>query len=122
MLISEIKDYSDLKELTIAQNDSGGYDPGGYIVVTDGITAAIARFGHCSCFGTYTALKGKDSKLHFDWTGSVAELVKMARYKLDPHYSLGSRKANPEDYDYGYLMACYQDVLKWNKERRKKSK
>ncbi len=119
MLISEINSREDLQNLTISRNATDDYDCSGYIVVTDGINAAITRFGHCSCYGTYTAIQGRDNSITFDWTGSVDELVKMARYKLDPHYSLGRRKAKQDDYDYGYLIACYQDVLKWNKNNRK---
>lgn len=121
MLISEIKSREDLQKLTIAQDDDNDYDESGYVVVTDGKSAAIARYGHCSCYGTWTDLSGKDGAIHFDWTGSLRQLKKMAVEKLDPHNSLpGKRKADPSDMDYDHLMNVYQQVIEWFEDRKKK--
>jgi hypothetical protein len=114
-----IRTNDEFRNAIIAQDDSGGYDPGGYVVVSDGKRYAIARFGHCSCYGTWTALSDKSGVI-WDWEGSLRELLKLARNKMDPHCSIGSRKANEEDYDYCYLMSCYTQVLAWNENRRKK--
>lgn len=107
----------EFREIIIAQNDSGGYDPNGYVVGFNGKQAAIARFGHCSCYGTYTSLGGDRGTINWEWIGSLKELLKLARYKLDPHYTLGSRKADPKDSDYCHLLACYKQVLEWNRKR-----
>jgi hypothetical protein len=111
--------YEEFLEIIIAQDDDNDYDESGYVVVYNGEVAAIARYGHCSCYGTHEALQGRNGKITWDWTGSIEELLKMARYKLDPHYSLGTRKAKPDDYDYDHLMACYKQTLEWNKKRQK---
>ena len=130
LTVRNIQNREDFQSLIIAQgdrydDDTACYDNGGYVVVFDGKEAAIARFGHCSCYGTFTAVAGGDYgssgsvPLIFDWYGTLDELLKMARYKLDPHFTLGSRKADPADYDHCYLMFAYGKVLEWNRNRKK---
>lgn len=101
----------------IARQDSGGYDPSGYIAVVNGDEAAIAHFSHCSCYGTATALCGDGQELGFNWSGTVAELVDMARRKADP--DMPSRAADETDYDYHDLMTVYEQVLDWAKREGK---
>jgi hypothetical protein len=120
LTVRTMRTYEDLERLTIAQDDDCDYDESGYVVVYDGKEAAIGRYGHCSCFGTASALRCKTTGiLIYDWYGTVEELLKMARYKLDPHYTLGSRKADKNDCDYDHLIKCYAQVLKWNRNRNK---
>jgi hypothetical protein len=115
--------YSEFSDSLIARNASDvDYESWGYVVAYNGEQAGIARFSHCSCYGTYESLLGrkKAAGICWDWVGSLEELLKMARYKLDPHWTLGkSRKADPADSDYCYLMACYKEILKWNKTNQK---
>lgn len=131
LTIRNIKSREDLNSLIIAQGDmfdtgDACYDNGGYVVVYDGKEAAMTRFGHCSCNGTFTAIKDSGSSesvpLTFEWYGSLKELLKMARYKLDPHCVFGSRKAKADDYDYRYLIVAYGKVLEWNRNKKKKKK
>jgi hypothetical protein len=111
----------EFQKAIISKNDTNDYDCSGYIIAQHGEQFAIARFGHCSCYGTYTSLTDhkRNNGVNWDWIGTRQELLKMARYKLDPHFSLGSRKAQPNDYDYCYLIACYKDILAWNKKQQK---
>lgn len=122
MLISEIKSRDDLQKLTIAQDDDCDYSESGYVVVTDGKSAGIAHYSHCSCFGTWTSLTERDGAIHWVWQGSLRTLKKLAVQELDPHNSIGSRKADPKDYDYDHLMNVYQQVRKWFEDRKRKKK
>jgi hypothetical protein len=118
MRISEIKTREDLFSLAIAQDDDCDYEESGYIVVADDKKAAIAQYSHCSCYGTWTAMT-KDSKIIWEWIGPIKDLIQMAKKKIDPH-SPWERIASQQDSDYDHLMNCYDQVLKWNKDRRKK--
>lgn len=125
-----IRTRDEFRNAIIAQDDDNDYEESGYVVLNVGKEYAIARYGHCSCYGTWTSILGgsyNDSGVQvtekgiiWDWTGSLRQLLKLARNKLDPHCSIGSRKADEKDYDYDHLMACYTQILEWNEKRRKK--
>lgn len=128
MLIEEIKSRDDLQNLTIAQDDDNDYQESGYIAVYDGKRCALARYSHCSCYGTWTALGGGDyskpgnGSITWDWFGTKRQLLKMAREKLDPHAPFGTRKAEEKDYDYDHLMNVYQQILEWHEKTKGKKK
>jgi hypothetical protein len=127
MLIEEIKDRNDLQNITIAQDDDNDYEESGYIAVYDGKRCALARYSHCSCYGTWTALNGGDysktgNGITWDWFGSKRQLLKMAREKLDPHAPFGTRKADEKDYDYDHLMNVYQQILEWHEKTKRGKK
>lgn len=127
MLIEEIKSRDDLQNITIAQDDDNDYEESGYIAVYDGNRCAIARYGHCSCYGTWTSLYNSNSSrpngIIWDWIGTKRQILKMAMNKLDPHDPFGTRKADEKDCDFDHLMNVYQQILKWheNSKRKKKS-
>ena len=128
MLIEEIKSRDDLQNLTIAQDDDNDYQESGYIAVYDGKRCALARYSHCSCFGTWTALGGGDysnpgnGAITWDWLGTKRQLLKLAREKLDPHAPFGTRKADEKDYDYDHLMNVYQQILEWHEKTKRGKK
>ncbi len=127
MLIDEIKSREDLEKITIAQDDDNDYEESGYIAVYDGKRCAIARYGHCSCYGTFTALSNQDRSksgngIIWDWIGTKRQLLNMAWKKLDPHSPFGNRKADEKDNDYDHLMNVYQQILEWNKKIKKVKK
>lgn len=100
----------------IAQDDDNDYQESGYVVVRIGDWCAIARYSHCSCYGTWAAITGgcisdSEGPNHpaWDWQGTYAELLDMAKRKADP--SLPEREASPEDYDYDHLCAVYSQIL-----------
>lgn len=107
----------------IAQHDDEDYDESGYVAFVVGKTAYIARYSHCSCFGTWTALDRSDHSIRgggnliYEWSGTVIQLISMARKKMDP--ALTGRVASPEDNDYDHLMAVYEQVIEWDKRGRR---
>lgn len=119
-----IETYEKFKSCIIAQGDSNdSYENSGFVAVVDGKFAALSKFGHCSCYGTWTSvcgggISGGGGAPQWDWTGTVAQLVKLAKRKADP--ALPAREANPADYDYGYLMATYAQILEWDAKRKSK--
>lgn len=123
MLIEEIKSREDLQKLTIAQDDDNDYAESGYIAIYDGRKFAIARYSHCSCFETWTSLNGNvGNGITWDWIGTKRQVLKMARDKLDPHSTLGSRKADEKDCDYDHLMNVYQQIIEWHEKTKGKKK
>lgn len=105
----------------IAQADSGGYDPMGWLAVVLGNDAALASFSHCSCYGTWESLCGGGVSDYFeqgdpswDWEGTIGELVDMARRRADP--AMPDRTIDERDYDGGYLDQVYTEVLAWANE------
>lgn len=109
-----IYDEDDFRKHTIAQADSGGYDPSGYVAVVKDNWAAIASFGHCSCYGTWTALTGGgintpgNSQPNWSWIGTPAELLSLAVNNED--YGMKGRSVQTEDYLYGYLSGLYGQI------------
>lgn len=120
-----IETYDKFKACIIAQGDSNEqYENSGYVAVVDGKFAALTRFGHCSCYGTWTSVCGGGitsggsdlGSPEWDWTGTVAQLVKLAKRNADPAFP--AREANPKDYDYAYLVETYRQILEWDAKRK----
>lgn len=101
---------------TIATDDDNDYEESGYVaLVVDGV-AYLARYGHCSCYGTYEALSISGNILDFNWAGTPTELVRMAKKMADP--DMPDRKADPADYDYDHLTETYRQIIEWDKNGR----
>ena len=106
----------------IAQDDDNDYDESGWIALVDGDEAYLASYSHCSCFGTWTALRGEsydyDNALDrnglpanwYVWTGTRKELIELAKRKADP--AVPDREAQVGDCDYDHLMKVYEMILK----------
>ncbi len=107
----------------IAQDDDNDYSESGYVAtIIDGV-AHLARYGHCSCFGTFEDVCGggisdyyEQGEASFVWSGTPDELVAMARGGMDP--DMPSRKANAEDYDHDHLEAVYRKIIAWDDRGR----
>jgi hypothetical protein len=115
-----ITDREKFQACIIAQDDDNDYDESGYVAVVDGDFAAISRYGHCSCYGTWTAICGggvcsDGGTPNWDWTGTVLELIDMAERCADP--ALPARTADPKDYDYDHLVNVYTQIKEWVKKR-----
>lgn len=104
----------------IAQDDDDDYSESGYVVIRiSNDLCFLSSYGHCSCYGTATSLRGgdygdckSDEFMVFQWRGTWAELVDMAKRTADP--ALPDRTADPEDYDYDHLVSVYSQILKQN--------
>lgn len=109
----QFKDSEEFRNSIIAQDDDCDYSESGWVAVVKGKVAGLAKYSHCSCFGTWTAMTtiGKGN-IVWDWIGSVKNLIKMARVNGDPH--IIGRTANSEDYDYDHLQEVYKRVLEWS--------
>lgn len=99
----------------IAQDDDNDYQESGWVAcILDG-RAYLARYSHCSCFGTESALAGGgvsdmgEAMLTMDWEGTPAELLAMARRKADPN--MPDRTSVDADYDHDHLMKVYEQVI-----------
>lgn len=122
----DIKTRRQFQAAIIAQDDDNDYSESGYVAVVVGDQAALASYGHCSCYGTWDSLCGggvgdyfdEDSvqSPRWDWEGSVDELVRMAARRADPR--LPQRDANPEDYNYDHLVKVYDEVIAWDRKRQ----
>jgi hypothetical protein len=112
------KEQKDLFEKSIiAQDDDNDYSESGWVAVVVDNWAAISRYSHCSCFGTWDDLTDEcSSNPRWDWQGTVEQLVKMAQNCADP--AMPKREANKEDYDYDHLSEVYRQVLEWDKKRK----
>jgi len=108
--------FSKAGYLVIAQDDDEGDKESGFIVVRqpDG-QYAIGRYGHCSCYGTWTSLCGggiaypAEHAPIFDWVGTLDELRDLARRNADP--SMPEREMDKGDCDYNHLQAVYRQIL-----------
>jgi len=117
------KGHVDLfRESVIAQDDDCDYSESGWVAVVVGDWAALTKYGHCSCYDTWAAITGggiSDSEgpnePHWDWQGSVSDLIKMAKYKVDP--AMPGRNASEDDYDYDHLMKVYEQILEWSRKQ-----
>lgn len=102
------------KKSIIAQDDDGDYSESGYVAVVFRNKAHLGKYSHCSCFDTVEALCDELTGIFcFLWSGSVAELVKMAKNRLDP--AMPKRVSDENDCDYDHLMAVYAGILQWKK-------
>lgn len=100
----------------IAQDDDNDYQESGWICFECQGVYYLARYSHCSCYGTWTDLvgggindDGKYGEVRSDWSGSLTDLLNMAENQYDPHFP--GRIIDPEDYDYDHLQAVYQEIL-----------
>lgn len=96
------------RDSIIAQDDDDDYSESGYVAVVIGDWDALARYSHCSCNDTWEYIESDG----WDWSGTVSELLKLAKNKLDP--SVKDRKSSPEDCDYDHLMNVYSEILSWH--------
>ncbi|MBK8246440.1 MAG: hypothetical protein IPK85_03440 [Gemmatimonadetes bacterium] len=106
---------SRFSEAVIAQDDDCDYQESGWVAcIIDG-RAYLARYSHCSCYGTESALAGggvNDSggaMLTMDWEGTPGELLDMARRKADPN--MPDRTSIEADHDHDHLMKVYEQVI-----------
>lgn len=88
----------------IAQADSGGYDPSGYVCYKFNDDYYISNFSHCSCYGTWDVISPGDGDKYTE-----AALINMAQKQLDPSWK--EREIMKEDYDYQYLVDVYGQIL-----------
>lgn len=116
----------------IAQDDDNDYSESGWLAVVVGDQAALTRYSHCSCYGTWESLNDGGISDHFDdeedaksqitrnprwdWTGSVADLVTLAKRNGDPF--IPGRETDPDDYDGDHLLEVYKQILAWDKQRQ----
>lgn len=91
-----------------ADNNSGSYEGGGYLICVQGERAAIGHVGHCSCYGTWDSGL-PDRGTTEVWSGTIEELYHLSQERLDP--SMPERKANCSDYDYSDLIEVYEDFI-----------
>lgn len=108
------------EESIIAQDDDCDWSESGYVAGRFNGVCFIARYSHCSCYGTWEDISGdsswSDDKLvdvAFDWIGTLEQLIEMAEKCLDP--AMPDRPADPEDYDFDHLTEVYK-TIKNNKE------
>jgi hypothetical protein len=103
-----------------AQDDDNDYSESGYVAVVKDSRAAIAAYGHNSCFGTWTAIYDPtfdgNMEARWEWEGTIDELVAMAKRGADP--AMPERAAQPDDYDYEHLVKMYSQVVAWDKAGR----
>lgn len=122
----QFKDPEDFRNHIVAQDDDCDYSESGWVAVVRGRYAALAKYSHCSCFGTWTSLGGSgwasagDGQIVWDWIGTVQGLVKLAKTNGDPH--LKGRTADVKDYDYDHLQEVYKGILEWNREQNRNRK
>lgn len=106
----------EFRAAVIAQDDDNDYSESGFVAVRIDDWCAIARYGHCSCYDTWSAITGGGTSDHegpneprWDWQGTYAQLLDMAARKADP--SMPDRECSPEDCDYDHLMKVYDQIL-----------
>jgi hypothetical protein len=108
----------DFEASIIAQDNKGDHDDSGYVVCFKDGLVGIANYSHCSCYGTWTAVRdggcrqgsGCDQgEPSFGWVGPVVDFLRMANNGEDP--GMPGRHADPKDCDYTYLMAVYQQSI-----------
>lgn len=105
---------------TIAQDDDNDYEESGWVALVLGPDAALARYSHCSCYGTFTSLCGgginndiEEGEVTWEWMGSVNDLVMLAAGRRDPIFP--QREVVESDRDGDHLLKCYDQVLIWAK-------
>jgi hypothetical protein len=91
------------------EGDDEGYGIfSGYVaVVVDENKAAIVYASHCSCYGTWDGDSIDGGNLV--WSGTLNELLAMARQKADP--DMPSRVLLSDDYSGPHLLALYSSLL-----------
>lgn len=124
-MIPEEMTREDFRKMIIAQDDDNDYSESGWVALVNGRQAALATYGHCSCYSTFTSLCGggisdtyKSGKPRLTWRGTPAELVRMAARRADP--AMPDRDADPKDYNYDHLVNVYDAVLEWDRKRTRR--
>lgn len=100
----------------IAQDDDNDYEESGWVCVRIADWCALTRYGHCSCYDTWASItgggisddEGPDDP-HWDWQGTWAQLLEIAKGKMDT--GLPGRMIEKEDYDYDHLLNVYRQIL-----------
>lgn len=113
----------DFRKSVIAQDDDNDYSESGWVCFLINKKYYLARYSHCSCYGTYTSLSGGDyvctsgnGLVSVDWEGTKAQLKKLVKNKLDP--AMPTRTADEKDYDYDHLMRVYYELEQYfNKDK-----
>ncbi len=113
----------------IAQDDDNDYSESGWLAVIIGGDAALAKYGHCSCYGTWESLNGGGISDHFegeelrspawDWSGTPDDLVTLAKLNGDPF--IPGRTSDPNDIDADHLAKVYAQIVAWDAAGRKTS-
>jgi len=101
----------DFEKHIIGKDDCCDYSESGYVAVYKNGEAALTRYSHCSCYGTWTDIMNTDGVNRFDWCGTIEELVDMANRIADP--AIPERNAITDDYDYEHLVNTYKQILEW---------
>jgi hypothetical protein len=107
----------------IAQADSGGYDPSGYVVWEINGIYYFGNYSHCSCYDTFgdlcaTGDYSRESTVGepgYIWCGFKDALIDLAKRRADPH--LPHLASNKKDHDYSILRDLYKQVLKYFGEK-----
>jgi hypothetical protein len=112
-------DYNTYEIARTGYND--GYSVNEWIALVKEEQAILMDTSHCSCFGTWCCGYGENEcSLEggtIRWQGTLKELLKMAKDKIDP--DMPERIMSEGDCDYKDLMALYQEILFWNENRNK---
>lgn len=113
----------DFESSIIAQDDDNDYSESGYVACAKGAWAALSRYGHCSCYDTFTSLTGggisdthDEGDVNWDWQGTPDELVNLARSNGDP--AMPKRTVDPKDCDADHLAKVYEQILEWDAKGR----
>ncbi len=101
----------------IAQADDEDWQESGWVAVLYAGVAYLTRYGHCSCYGTWTAICGggvnKSAESLPDnwyvWSGTPAELLDMAVRRADP--AIPEREMDNRDHDAHHLRAVYAQLI-----------
>ncbi len=91
------------------ESDDESYSASGWVACVNGEKAEMSAFSHCSCYDTWDGLGAS-------WTGTVDEMLSMAKEELCP--VMPSRKLNSDDYDYNYVIGLYKQIIEWDKNGR----
>ena len=106
----------------IAQDDDNDCEENGWVAVVIGDWAALTSYGHCSCYDTWASITGGGAGIEprhdpkWDWTGTVSDLVKLARETRDP--VMPDRAMDEKDCDFDRLMKVYAQIIEWDQRGR----
>lgn len=98
-------------DFIIAQDDDNDYEESGYVAFLKDGKAFLARYSHCSCYGTW-----ESGAIRTTWDGTTDDLVKLARDGGDP--DMPGRLSSPDDSDHDHLMETYRQIIEWDANGR----
>jgi len=124
------KNYEEFLSCTVARADNvREYEADGIIAVVKDNVAGIARYSHCSCYGTAEALDTQRRASEqivpdFDrrrytrvyWTGTPDEMVTLAEERKC--FDMEGRVITSKDCDYEILIELYDKIIVWDKNGR----